>query len=228
MSETNSFIDEVNEEVRRDRVLGLMRRYGWIAVLAIFAVVGAAAWNEYQKAQDRAAAEELGDATRAALAQGGSAVDALEAIETDDPLERVFLQLSIAEQYIAQGGIKGALTALDAISLSADAPEVYRQLAQFQALTLRADTMSTAELRAAFEPMAQPGHRFRLVAIEQLALLDIKEANGIAALDRFQSIFTDAGATPELRDRARQMIFALGGRLESERFEDYDALVNGE
>ena len=40
MSDTDSFIDEVNEEVRRDRFYGLLRRYGWIAVVAVVGVVG--------------------------------------------------------------------------------------------------------------------------------------------------------------------------------------------
>ncbi len=62
MSDTDSFIDEVNEEVRRDRFYGLLRRYGWIAVVAVVAIVGGAAWNEYSKAQERAQAEALGDA----------------------------------------------------------------------------------------------------------------------------------------------------------------------
>ena len=35
MSDTDSFIDEVTEEVRKDRLYGYLRRYGWIAVLVI-------------------------------------------------------------------------------------------------------------------------------------------------------------------------------------------------
>ena len=35
MSDTDSFIDEVNEEVRRDRFYFMLKRYGWIAVLAV-------------------------------------------------------------------------------------------------------------------------------------------------------------------------------------------------
>ncbi len=62
MSDTDSFIDEVTEEVRRDRLFALMRRYGWIAVLLVVLIVGAAAWNEYRKGQARASAEALGDA----------------------------------------------------------------------------------------------------------------------------------------------------------------------
>ena len=43
MSETDSFIDEVNEEVRRDRLYAALRRYGWIAIVAVLAIVGGAA-----------------------------------------------------------------------------------------------------------------------------------------------------------------------------------------
>ena len=57
MSNPESFIEEVNEEVRRDRLYGLLRRYGWIAVLAILLIVGGAAYSEYRKAQARAQAE---------------------------------------------------------------------------------------------------------------------------------------------------------------------------
>ena len=51
MSESESFINEVTEEVRRDRLFRLARRYGWIAVVAVLVIVGAAAVNEWRKAQ---------------------------------------------------------------------------------------------------------------------------------------------------------------------------------
>ena len=34
MSNPDSFIDEVTEEVRRDRLFAVFRKYGWIGVLA--------------------------------------------------------------------------------------------------------------------------------------------------------------------------------------------------
>ena len=54
VSDTDSFIDEVTEEVRRDRLFGLMKRYGWIAVVAVLLIVGGAAYNEISKARARA------------------------------------------------------------------------------------------------------------------------------------------------------------------------------
>ncbi len=51
MSDTDSFIDEVSEEVRRDRLYATFRRYGWIAILAVLLLVAGATWNEWRKGQ---------------------------------------------------------------------------------------------------------------------------------------------------------------------------------
>jgi len=40
LSNPDSFIDEVTEEVRRDRLFRLFRKYGWIGVVIILGLVG--------------------------------------------------------------------------------------------------------------------------------------------------------------------------------------------
>jgi len=67
MSDTNSFIDEVTEEVRRDRLFGYFRRYGWIPAVIIVALVGGTAYNEWSKAQLSQVAQARGDALLDAL-----------------------------------------------------------------------------------------------------------------------------------------------------------------
>ena len=83
MSNPESFIDEVTEEVRRDRLFAMFRKYGWIGALLVVAIVGGAAWNEWQKSQAEARAEGFGDAMLEALDQGGeerrAALDAIPA-----------------------------------------------------------------------------------------------------------------------------------------------------
>ncbi len=73
MSNPDSFIEEVTEEVRRDKLFAMFRKYGWIGGLLVVGIVGGAAWNEWQKSQAMARAEGFGDAMLEALDQGGEA-----------------------------------------------------------------------------------------------------------------------------------------------------------
>jgi len=68
MSNTDSFIEEVTEEVRRDKLFALMRKWGWLVALIIVGLVGGAAYNEWSKARSQAQAQAFGDAVLAGLA----------------------------------------------------------------------------------------------------------------------------------------------------------------
>ena len=65
-----------------------------------------------------------------------------------------------------------------------------------------------------FDALAQPGAPLALLAAEQIALLDIEEGNAEAAIDRLKAIVEDAGVTADLKERATQVIVALGGALD--------------
>jgi hypothetical protein len=67
MANTDSFIDEVNEEVRRDRLFAFFRKWAWLAILIVVIAVGGAAYLEYRRAQTEAAAQAFGDSLIAAL-----------------------------------------------------------------------------------------------------------------------------------------------------------------
>ncbi len=67
MSLNESFIQEVSDEVRRDRLYTLFRKYGWIGVFLILLLVGGAGVNEWRKSKQRLAAEQNGDELRAVL-----------------------------------------------------------------------------------------------------------------------------------------------------------------
>ncbi|APE43972.1 hypothetical protein BOO69_11550 [Sulfitobacter alexandrii] len=216
MSDTDSFIDEVNEEVRRDRLYHLLRRYGWIAALAIVLVVAGAAWNEYRKAQARAEAEALGDAMLAALSTDDAAqrAEQLSAVSPQSPDAGAVLRLLTAAEQVEAGETAAAADTLETVATDGEVPQIYRQLANFKALTLPDTDMSVEDRRQAFEAMAQPGNPLRLLASEQLALLDIEQDQPDAAIARYQSILQDAEITSDLQQRALQVIVALGGEPE--------------
>ena len=213
MSDTDTFIDEVTEEVRRDHLFALFKRYGWIAVLVIILIVGGASYNEYRKASERAAAEKLGDDIIAALAQNdaGGRATALAGIEAATTGGAAVLQFMVSAAQANSDQTEAAVAGLSKVASNGELPEIYRQIAGFKALTLQAETLPAADRRIAFEALAKPGAPLRLLAEEQLALIDISEGKADEAVKRLQAILQDAEASTDLQQRAAQVIVALGG-----------------
>jgi len=213
MSNSDSFIDEVTEELRRERMLVLLRGYGWIAVLLVVLLVGGAAWSEFRKSQERAQAEALGDAVLAALDHQDASVRVadLQAIAPPQPLSGALLGLITASEKIAASDPAGAVETLDAVAITPEIPLIYRQIAQFKALTLQAETLDADTRRQGFEALAGAGGNLSLLAQEQLALIDLQQGETEAAIAAYQAILLDAGVTPDLQQRALQVIVALGG-----------------
>lgn len=215
MSDTDSFIDEVTEEVRRDRLFGVMRRYGWIAILAVLLLVGGTAYREYARATQSAQAQAFGDAILVALENDAAAdrVAALDQIDAPTVEGAAVLDMLIAAEEALDGNGTAAATRLNATAINGELPEIYRQIASFKALTRPETSLGAEERRVAFEAMATPGAPLRLLAEEQLALLDIEAGDTDAALTRLNALLTDSEVTAGLRRRASQLIVALGGEI---------------
>lgn len=213
MSNPDSFIAEVTEEVRRDQFYRYMRRYGWIALMVVALIVGGAAFNEWRKAREAAQAQALGDALLTALetADEQARVAAVAAVEAPGQAAAVVRMLAAAE-YQRVGDTDAAAATLDALAADTALPQIYRDLAAFKSLLVKADTMAPADRRAALDAMATPGAPFRLLASEQLVLADIAAGDITSALDGLQRIDEDAETTEALRNRAQLLIIALGGQ----------------
>ncbi|MEM9348913.1 MAG: hypothetical protein AAGA47_01515 [Pseudomonadota bacterium] len=209
MSETDSFIAEVTEEVRRDRFMGYLRRYGWIAALIILGVVGGTAWNEYRKAQAEAIAEARGDAIAAAM-NGASVDDRVAALSAQDGLVEAFM---IATELQAAGRTEEASEALAALAEMPDIQPLYRDLANIKRLNI--DPNIPAEERSLMlSVLSSPGAPYRTVAQEIIGLDLVSAGETEAAIEAFQSLINDADASDAQRERLARLIFALGGTPE--------------
>ena len=212
MSDTDSFIDEVTEEVRRDRMFNLLRRYGWIAVVAVLLLVGGAAWNEWRLSQQRTQSEALGDAIVSALQLETAAerATALQKIETAEAPAIVQL-LSAAE---LAGDDRGgeAIAQLAAVQSNGTLSLIYRHIAEFKALVIEDDSQRAETRRTGFENLISSGSALRVLAEEQLALLDIAANDVDGALVRLQRLLEDSEITPGVRRRVTQLITALGAK----------------
>lgn len=213
MSQSDSFIDEVTDEVRRDRLYAAFRKYGWIAAVLVVLIVGGAAWYEYTRSQERAQAEAFGDALLTALEQGEPAerAVALEAVVPDTPDAGAIVALSRAAELSRMGDTEGAVAVLEGVSNDNSIPVIYRSLASFRALALQADTMTAEERRTGYEDLAGAGSPLRLLAMEQIAMTYAEENNTDEALARLTALQDEAGVTPDLLRRISQLIVVLGG-----------------
>ncbi|MDR0810251.1 MAG: hypothetical protein LBE86_14180 [Gemmobacter sp.] len=210
MSNPDSFIDEVTEEVRRDKLFALFRKYGWIGVVLVLLIVGGAAWTEWQKLSRQSAARAFGDALLAALdapspEERRAALEAVPATDEQVALRNLLVASDPAENR------EGALAALAAVAGDAALPEVWRDLAALRRVGLLGRDMPLAERRSALEPLAQPGRPYRPLAAEQLAYLLAEEGRTDEAVAALLPLTADQEAPGGLRNRAAQMIVALGG-----------------
>lgn len=212
MSNPDSFIDEVNEEVRRDRLFAAFRKYGWLGVVLVGLIVGGAAVNEWRKAEARARAQAFGDALLDAqdLGEPAARAAAITAAPADGEQAAVKWLLLAADPKTDRAG---ALAALESLIADAAQPQIYRDLAVLRHAMLTGADTPIAERRAALEAIAVPGRPFRTLALEQQAYLLIEEGKPQDAITALAGLLQDQESPVGLRRRAAQMIVALGGTL---------------
>ncbi|MEI6098241.1 MAG: hypothetical protein WCS20_08065 [Alphaproteobacteria bacterium] len=209
MSNTDSFVDEVTDEVRRDRLFAAFRKYGWIGVLLVAGIVGGAAYNEWQKSTAAARAQVFGDAARAALEKSGpERAAALTALRGDGD-QKAIQDLLLAAN--TESDKATSLAALDRLAADKTAPQVYRDLAVLRRVAQAGAEQPLADRRAALQSLAVPGRAFRTLAEEQLAYLLIEEGDKDAALKALTELVQDQEAPRGMRQRLGLVIVALGG-----------------
>lgn len=218
MSETDSFIDEVTEELRRDRQFATFRKYGWIGGVVVALIVGGASYVEWQKSKARAEAQDFGNAILSALDTEDAAarVAALEAISPDgafgDKASRAaLLEFITADEALRAGDTAGATARLAGIAATEGLDVAYRDMAKLKWLAVAGASVDAAERDAALADLATPGRPFRVLALEQQALALVAAEKKDEAVTALKALLQEADVPPGLRRRATQLIVALGG-----------------
>ena len=211
MSDTDSFIDEVSEEVRRDRLYGFFRKYAWVGILAVITIVGGTAFLEFHKAKSKAEAEALGSAIIMALevSDEKERAELLENIEVSNSEAKSIVALLLAAEEASLQNYDVASKNLNAISDDLSVSQIYRDMAKFKFLLISHNRLEVELLLAGFEELSSPGNPFRLLAEEQIALLTLKNKDYDAAIDILKSILEDAELTDTIEQRVSQLLISL-------------------
>lgn len=211
MSDTDSFIDEVTEEVRRDRLFGYFRRYGWVAALIIFVLVGTTAYNEWNKSVLEKVAQSRGDALINALnlKNKGESNAAIAVIASKD-------SSNVLASFLAAGADKNhTIDLLNTIVSNISQPDYIKDLARLK-LAINPDAISQDEAALILTNLSLPGGLYRNVATEMLVALELGRGNKTLALSLLQSHVQDAEASQAQVQRMGELIVALGSKPELE------------
>jgi hypothetical protein len=203
----SDIFNEVDEEVRRERLARLWEQYGsYLVALCVLVVIGVAAWRGYewweakQAAQSGAAFEQA-----AALAEAGKVQEAEAAfgkLTTDGTASyRVLAGLRQAAE-LAHTDSKAAVAAYDKIAADKNGGPAIQDLAAIRAGLLLVDSAPYAEMRTRLEPLTAGDRIFRHSARELLALSAWKSGDLAAAKQWTDLIVTDPQTPSGLRSRA--------------------------
>jgi len=198
---------EVDEEVRREKLKKLWDRYSvHLIAAAVLIVVGIGAWRgyEYWLAKQAAAAGADFEAAMALSEEGkhAEAEAAFAKVATEAPGGYRTLARMRAAGALAQIKPGDAVKAFDELAADASLGATWQDLAAVRAGMLLVDTTSLADMRRRLDPLAEPTRSFRHTARELLAMSAWRNHDPAAARRYLDMIATDAETPPGTRARA--------------------------
>ena len=211
--ETDSFIREVSEEVRRDRMFRLWKKYGPYVIAAIVAVIaGTAAWNWWQH-QERQAARELG--ATFLEADIATVEDQQRLLERTEGRAETLARFRLAAATALNGDRDEAARLYRELAGTEGLARAYADLARLQAIRLALPAMDPAEAVSELGPLAAEGAPYRLLALELRAAARLNAGDTEAAHEDLRAILESPDATRDLIERAAALMVASGGELPS-------------
>ena len=197
-NQDESFIREVNEELRSEQVKAVWTRFGSVIIgIAILIVAGTIGKVGYEYWHETSASQS-GDEFLAALTlsrenKTDEALTALATLEKDGyGAYPVLAKMRAATLQVQKGDTPGAITAFSDIAKDASLPQAMRDAARMRAAYLLVDTGTYEQVSAEAEQLAVPGNGLRHSAREALGLAAYKAGDMPKAKTWFQQITDDA------------------------------------
>lgn len=211
----SDILREVDEELRRERLANIWKKYGgYIAFLAFMIVASVAGWRGYEYyagKQAEAASERYVAAQKLAAdaTKADEAIKAMNAIAADAPAGYRLLARFSAAAETGQKDPKAGAAAFDAIANDTSVEQLMREIASIRGAALAVDTADVAEMQKRLAPALAEGSAFRHSANELLALAHLRAGNQAEAQKLFLLLAFDPETPPGMRNRAQRLQAAL-------------------
>ncbi len=213
----SDIFNEVDEEVRRERLKAIWDRYANLIIgVALLVVLGVGGWRGYEYWDSQKAAESGAQFEAAVvLAEGGKPAEAQAAfakIAKDGSTGyRVLARFREAAE-LSKTDAPAAVKLYDALSADSGVGRSMQDLAAVRAGLILVDTAPLADLNSRLEPLTAADRPFRHSAREILALGAWKANDQAAARKWIDQIAADAETPPGTRQRIDMLTTLAGGK----------------
>jgi hypothetical protein len=217
-SRSEIFIREVDEELRRDQLIGIWKRFAplivAVCVLVVLITAGYRGWLWWSERQ----ASHAGDQYLAAVEQlSGADKDAgkaaLKTIVDEGGGYATLARLRLAGEDEAAGDQKAALAGFDAVTNDKSASGPLRDVARTRAALVALDMGDLDGAKSRATPLDVAGNPWRAFAREVLGTVAYKAGDMKTARGYFSDMQQDAQTPPDLWIRAGLMVALIDGQM---------------
>jgi hypothetical protein len=211
-----TFLREVDENLRRDQLRDFAKRYGaWlIAAVGLFLIAsGAFIWFQQHKVQNSEQhAEQLAEIFKniGSGAPGDAPKQLDDLSKSSSKAVRASALFTRAALAIQQNDTKLATAKYREIADDSSLPQPYRDAALIRQTALEFDALQPQQVIARLQPLAKPGSPWFGSAGEMTAMAMIKQGQSTQAGQLFAAIAKDTSVPDQTRARALQIAGTLG------------------
>ncbi|HEY3920471.1 MAG TPA: tetratricopeptide repeat protein [Stellaceae bacterium] len=206
---------EIDEELRRDNLQQLWKKYGnYVIVLAVLIVVATAAvvgWRAYQNKQREAQGGQYAAALD--LAHQGKDADAAAAFaalaQRSDRGRAVLARLEEAASKINTGDVAGAVAIYDQMAGDGTIDQDFRDVATMLGARYTLEKGDPQTVIARLQPLTASTNAWHGLALELSAIAELKAGDTAKARAAFDALAKDPMAPQGVRERAAGMLAAL-------------------
>lgn len=211
-----AFIREVDEELRREQMSNIGKRYGlWIIAAVVLALVAFGGWTWWQHRQNALAGEQ-GEQLATALddIQSGRVAQATELVgkltTSDRDAVRATALLTQADMLLSKNDSKGAAAAFGKVAADETLAQPFRDMALVRQTAVEYDSLQPQQVIDRLRGLADKGSPWLGSAGEMVAVAYLRQNKLQQAGQTFALIAQTDGVPESVRARAVQMAGSLG------------------
>ena len=202
--------DEINEELKQDRMTALWQRYGKYVIAVVVTIVAgvglAQGYSYYTQQRDAHSADVFFNAILSDDVAGTLEAATKELSNGYVLLAEFRLAAALAENDQAAKAEKHYLSLAERV----DIQQIYRDVALLLSVMQAPDSTQVSALQLRLDPLISSASPLKGLALEQAAALDVRSGNTAAAIEKLNELVALTDIPASLRQRASQILTVLG------------------